>query len=266
MSEKKVRLLFALPGDGGVAGGSLACGWRTLLRCSPVQLDAAIASALKRPRCSFPRRLDTRRLLPSGCGTHLRHLLVLPFSQAKQAVDAAARVAAKAAKGDAAAALEDDSNEETDPTKYFENRVKTITAAKVKSVAGSRPRQALCGVGSSSSVAGTRGAHLCCCRLFNEQLGWPGRALRQNGWKVRLCAVGVERLCLPALPTACASPLPSRRLQARGENPYPHKYYVSIQLPAYVAKYGSLEPGSQVGAALCSLVVLVRLTEAWARR
>lgn len=83
--------------------------------------------------------------------------------KAKQAVEAAERAAAKAAKGDADAALEDDSNEETDPTKYFENRVKAITAAK-----------------------------------------------------------------------------------ARGENPYPHKFHVSTQLPAYVAKYASLEPGQQL--------------------
>ncbi|PSC69980.1 lysine-tRNA ligase isoform X2 [Micractinium conductrix] len=41
--------------------------------------------------------------------------------------------------------------------------------------------------------------------------------------------------------------------KARGENPYPHKYYVSIQLPAYVAKYGSLEPGSQVTEEVVSL-------------
>ena len=37
-----------------------------------------------------------------------------------------ARAAAKAAKGEAAVALEDDSNEETDPTKYYENRVRAV--------------------------------------------------------------------------------------------------------------------------------------------
>lgn len=35
--------------------------------------------------------------------------------------------------------------------------------------------------------------------------------------------------------------------KARGENPYPHKFEVSIQLPAYVAKYADLEAGTQVG-------------------
>ncbi|PRW20466.1 lysine--tRNA ligase isoform X2 isoform A [Chlorella sorokiniana] len=32
----------------------------------------------------------------------------------------------------------------------------------------------------------------------------------------------------------------------RGENPYPHKFEVSIQLPAYVAKYASLEAGQHL--------------------
>ena len=31
------------------------------------------------------------------------------------------------------------------------------------------------------------------------------------------------------------------KAKARGENPYPHKFDVSIQLPAYVEKYGGLE-------------------------
>lgn len=34
--------------------------------------------------------------------------------------------------------------------------------------------------------------------------------------------------------------------QARGENPYPHKFHQSIQLPAYVAQYASLEAGQQL--------------------
>lgn len=82
--------------------------------------------------------------------------------QAKQAAAAAERAAAKAAKGDTVA-LEDDASEETDPTKYYENRVKAVAAAK-----------------------------------------------------------------------------------ARGDNPYPHKFEISTQLPAYVEKYASLEPGTQV--------------------
>lgn len=44
------------------------------------------------------------------------------FSQARQAAEAAARAASKAAKTEHESALEDDSNEETDPTKYYENR------------------------------------------------------------------------------------------------------------------------------------------------
>ena len=94
----------------------------------------------------------------------------LRLPQAKQAVEAAARAAEKAAKGGAAPALEDDSNEETDPTKYYENRVRAVVAAK-----------------------------------------------------------------------------------ARGENPYPHKFHVSIQLPAYVAKYGGLEAGQQAAEETVSL-------------
>lgn len=90
--------------------------------------------------------------------------------QAKQAVEAAAKAADKAAKGGAAPALEDDSNEETDPTKYYENRVRAVVAAK-----------------------------------------------------------------------------------ARGENPYPHKFHVSIQLPAYVAAYGGLEAGQQAADVTVSL-------------
>ena len=46
--------------------------------------------------------------------------------------------------------------------------------------------------------------------------------------------------------------------KARGDNPYPHKFHVSIQLPAYVAQYGSLEPGQQVpeeGVSLAGRVV-----------
>lgn len=81
--------------------------------------------------------------------------------QARQAAEAAARAAAKAAKGDGVA-LEDDSSEETDPTKYYENRVSAILGAKGK-----------------------------------------------------------------------------------GENPYPHKFHVSIQIPEYVQKYASLNPGEQ---------------------
>ncbi len=42
-------------------------------------------------------------------------------AQAKQAEEAVARAAAKAAKGDSPA-LEDDSNEELDPTLYYQNR------------------------------------------------------------------------------------------------------------------------------------------------
>lgn len=34
--------------------------------------------------------------------------------------------------------------------------------------------------------------------------------------------------------------------KARGENPYPHKFATTIQLPAYVAKYKDLEAGEQL--------------------
>lgn len=34
--------------------------------------------------------------------------------------------------------------------------------------------------------------------------------------------------------------------KARGENPYPHKFNVSISVPQYVAKYASLEAGTQL--------------------
>lgn len=34
--------------------------------------------------------------------------------------------------------------------------------------------------------------------------------------------------------------------KSKGENPYPHKFNVSIQLPQYVEKYKDLEPGSKV--------------------
>ena len=36
------------------------------------------------------------------------------------------------------------------------------------------------------------------------------------------------------------------KAKARGENPYPHKFDVSIQLPAYVEKYGGLEAGAHL--------------------
>ncbi|KDD74634.1 class II (D, K and N) tRNA synthetase [Helicosporidium sp. ATCC 50920] len=81
----------------------------------------------------------------------------------QQAADAAARAATKAAKSAAEPALEDDSTEETDPTKYFENRVRAVQAAK-----------------------------------------------------------------------------------AEGRNPYPHKFHASMQLPAYVAKFQTLEDGQQL--------------------
>ncbi len=45
-------------------------------------------------------------------------------------MEAAARAEAKAAKGDAGVALEDDSNEETDPNKYYENRVKAVRVVR----------------------------------------------------------------------------------------------------------------------------------------
>ncbi|GLC33824.1 Lysine--tRNA ligase [Pleodorina starrii] len=81
----------------------------------------------------------------------------------KEAAKAAAAAAAppKPAKEDGPA-LEDDSNEITDPTAYFENRVRYINAKK-----------------------------------------------------------------------------------AKGVNPYPHKFHVSMSLPDYIAKYGSLESGQQ---------------------
>ncbi|KAL4449030.1 hypothetical protein ABPG77_007747 [Micractinium sp. CCAP 211/92] len=41
--------------------------------------------------------------------------------------------------------------------------------------------------------------------------------------------------------------------KARGENPYPHKFEVSIQLPAYVAKYADLEAGTQLTEEVVSL-------------
>lgn len=87
----------------------------------------------------------------------------LPSPQEQQAADAAARAATKAAKSAAEPALEDDSTEETDPTKYFENRVRAVQAAK-----------------------------------------------------------------------------------AEGRNPYPHKFHASMQLPAYVAKFQTLEDGQQL--------------------
>jgi lysyl-tRNA synthetase class 2 len=94
-----------------------------------------------------------------------------PRLQAKQAAQLAERAAAAAAKGDAAGpALEDDASEETDPTKYYENRVRALSAAK-----------------------------------------------------------------------------------ARGENPYPHKFHVSMQLPAYVAAFAGLEAGAQEPATRVSL-------------
>lgn len=83
-------------------------------------------------------------------------------AQAKQAAEAAARAAAKAANGDDVK-LEDDASEETDPTKYYENRLRTVTAARES-----------------------------------------------------------------------------------GKNPYPHKFHVSMQLPAYVEKYKDIEPGTKV--------------------
>lgn len=78
-------------------------------------------------------------------------------AQAKKAAEAAAKPVSKKA------ALLDDSTEETDPTLYFENRVKVINAKK-----------------------------------------------------------------------------------AKGLNPYPHKFNVTMALPDYVAKYKDLEAGSRL--------------------
>ena len=83
--------------------------------------------------------------------------------QARQAEAAAAAAAAKAEKAAAGPLLEDDANEETDPTRYHENRVRAVLASK-----------------------------------------------------------------------------------ARGENPYPHKFATTIQLPAYVARYEGLAAGEQL--------------------
>ncbi|KAF8072993.1 Kars1 [Scenedesmus sp. PABB004] len=41
--------------------------------------------------------------------------------------------------------------------------------------------------------------------------------------------------------------------KAKGGNPYPHKFEVSTSLPDYVAKYGSLEPGTQLTDVTVSL-------------
>ena len=93
---------------------------------------------------------------------NLVHKSIAYRLQAKQAAEAAKRAAEKAAKGDDGK-LEDDASEETDPTKYYENRVNAVLASK-----------------------------------------------------------------------------------ARGINPYPHKFHVSIQLPDYVAKYKDIEAGTKV--------------------
>lgn len=85
------------------------------------------------------------------------------FHQAKQAAQAAERSAAKAAKADTSIALEDDTSEELDPAKFYENRLKTITA-----------------------------------------------------------------------------------MQQRGENPYPHKFEITMQLPAYVEKYSPIDAGAHL--------------------
>ena len=34
--------------------------------------------------------------------------------------------------------------------------------------------------------------------------------------------------------------------KAAGKNPYPHKFQTTLQVPAYVKKYSTLEPGAQV--------------------
>ncbi|KAI8100510.1 hypothetical protein M9435_006994 [Picochlorum sp. BPE23] len=103
-----------------------------------------------------------------------RHKMLLKQKEqaekkARQAAEAAARAAEKAAKGDDVK-LEDDASEETDPTKYYENRVKTVLAAKEK-----------------------------------------------------------------------------------GENPYPHKFHASMQLPAFVEKYSDLDAGSKAQDAKVSI-------------
>ena len=41
--------------------------------------------------------------------------------------------------------------------------------------------------------------------------------------------------------------------KARGENPYPHKFHVSVQLPAYVDKYSGIEAGTQLSEETVSL-------------
>ncbi|GAB4815196.1 hypothetical protein N2152v2_002242 [Parachlorella kessleri] len=43
------------------------------------------------------------------------------------------------------------------------------------------------------------------------------------------------------------------KAKARGENPYPHKFDVSVQLPAYVEKYGGLEAGAHLEGELVSI-------------
>lgn len=183
----------ALPHGYEVAGcgpGALAA---RLLMAITRRPDAASSSACRRRR----RRTRSRRrrrwafqllvALAPPAASHRVHgascsqanQLISPFNeQAKQAVEAAARAEAKAAKGPAAAALEDDSNEaragaglaaapvhrrccsacltstllaslllplccwrcallfltlqETDPTKYYENRLKGVVAAKAR--------------------------------------------------------------------------------------------------------------------------------------
>ncbi|KAG2455091.1 hypothetical protein HYH02_000911 [Chlamydomonas schloesseri] len=87
----------------------------------------------------------------------------LAAEKAEKEAAKAAKAAAKPAKEADGPALEDDSTEITDPTAYFENRVKYINAKK-----------------------------------------------------------------------------------AKGVNPYPHKFHVSMSLPDFVAKYGSLEAGQQL--------------------
>ena len=37
-----------------------------------------------------------------------------------------------------------------------------------------------------------------------------------------------------------------QKAKARGENPYPHKFHVSMQLPAYIDKYSGLEAGQHL--------------------
>jgi hypothetical protein len=155
----------------------------------------------------------------------------IPWLQAKQAEEAAARAAIKAEKGDEGVALDGD-EDDSDPSKFYESRCVGLVGRKKKW--GVSPYGALCISYEYFllSIAITQSA---CIPGFVIASPLPPTSPSPRQHPPPPVALPLSHHRVAAIQAA----------KARGENPYPHKFHVSISIPDYITKYADVAPGEQ---------------------